>query len=153
MSLIHCVQNYILRLYDEDATWPPCTRCYDCTSPTTNWQLWADPKKIIVQPLNARRGRRRSTARAPPTIRGPGVAGVEALPGRLSAVSGPGVRGCGRPSAVEEQNTPPLPTCATTPSPQKARLFATRGMPIVRHARHILSPGLTREQLAWSTAL
>ena len=47
---------------------------------------------------NARRGRRRSTARAPPTIRGPGVAGVEALPGRLSAVSG----GCGRPSAVED---------------------------------------------------
>ena len=57
MSLIHCVQNYILRLYDEDATWPPCTRCYDCTSPTTNWQLWAGPKKIIVvQPLSARRG-------------------------------------------------------------------------------------------------
>ena len=95
----------------------------------------------------------RSTARAPPTTRGPGVAGVDALPGRLSAVSGPGVRGCGRPSAVEEQNTPPLPTCATTPSPPIARLFATRGMPIVRHARHMLSPGLTLEQLAWSTAL
>ena len=72
MSLIHCVQNYILRLYDEDATWPPCTRCYDCTSPTTNWQLWAGPKKIIVQPL-----------------RMPGVAGVEALPGRLQPFVAP----------------------------------------------------------------
>ena len=150
MSLIHCVQNYILRLYDEDATWPPCTRCYDCTSPTTNWQLWAGPKKIIVQPLNARRGRRRSTARAPPTIRGPGVAGAEALPGRLSAVCG--VRGCGRPSAVQEQNAPPAAatTRATTPTPPPARLFASRRLPIVCHARYLLPSGLT---LARSTAL
>ena len=65
---------------------------------TTNWQLGRKPKEIKY--LYNRRGRRRSTARAPPTIRGPGGAGVEALPGRLSAVNG--VRGCGRPSTIED---------------------------------------------------